>query len=123
MLNPNLVDDEFEEEEGETVINVVDAHKLNELQLSKKDFMALAKPYLKKVVEKLKEQGKEDRVAEFQKGATELIKFVVGKFDEMQIFAGSSYDTEAGLCFAYTMDGEVDPTFLFFNDGMKLEKF
>ena len=50
--------------------------------------MGLVKPYLKKVVEKLKENGKEDRVPEFQKGATEMIKFIVGKYDEMQIFMG-----------------------------------
>ena len=85
--------------------------------------MALVKPLLKKTVEKLKEMGKEDRVADFQKGATELVKFVIGKFDEMQIFTGASYDTDASLAFAYTMDGEIDPTFLFFNDCMKEEKF
>ena len=44
--------------------------------------MTLVKAYLKKVVAKLKEDGKEERVAEFQKGATEMIKFIVGKFDE-----------------------------------------
>ena len=85
--------------------------------------MALVKPYLKKVTEKLKENGKEARVLEFQKGATELVKFIIAKFDEMQIFTGSSFDSEAGLAFAYTMDGEIDPTFLFFADGMREEKF
>ena len=85
--------------------------------------MALVKPYLKRVVEKLKEQGKEDRVKTFQAGATEMIKFIISKFDEMQFFTGASYDTEAGLAFAYTMDGEIDPTFMFFNDGMKGQKF
>ena len=85
--------------------------------------MAIVKAYLKRVVAKLKEQGKDDRVPEFQKGATEMIKFIVGKFDEMQIFTGTSYDTEAGLAFSYTKDGEVEPVFLFFVDGMKEEKF
>ena len=84
--------------------------------------MSLVKPYLKKVVASLKEQGKEDRVAGFQSGATEMIKFIIAKHDEMQFFTGASYDTEAGLAFAYTMDGEIDPTFLFFHDGMKQRK-
>ena len=119
-----LVDDEGpENEDGETVINIVDAHELNEMTLSKKDVMGMIKLYLKRVVGWMKENGKEDRVADFQKGATEMVKFVMGKFDEMQIFVGKSMDTEASLAFAYTMDGEVDPTFLFFNDGMKEEKF
>ena len=85
--NSALVDDE-NDGEGETVVNVVDAHQLQETQLSKKDFMSLVKPYLKKVVEKLKENGKEDRVKGFQQGATEMIKFIVGRYDEMQIFMG-----------------------------------
>jgi len=93
------------------------------MTLSKKDVMGMMKNYLKKVVAHLKENGKEDRVDGFKKGATEAIKFIMGKFDEMQIFAGENMDTEAGLAFAYTMEGEVDPTFLYFLDGMKEEKF
>ena len=45
--------------------------------------MTWAKAYLKAVEEKMKENGKEERVAEFKKGATLLFKFIVGKFDEM----------------------------------------
>ncbi len=116
-------DEAADDGEGETVINIVDAHELQEMTLAKKDTMGMLKAYLKKVVGHLKENGKEDRVAEFQKGATELVKFVMGKFDEMQIFVGKSMDTDAGLAFAYTADGETDPTFLFFNDGLKEEKF
>ena len=85
--------------------------------------MSIVKAYLKRVVAHLKEQGKDERVPEFQKGATEMIKFIVGKFDEMQIFTGQSYDTEAGLALSYTKDGETEPVFLFFVDGMKEEKF
>ena len=105
--------------DGQTVINIVDAHDLNETQLSKKDFMSMIKAYLKRVVGHLKENGKEDRVKDFQKGATEMIKHLVGKFDELQIFTGKSYDTEAGLCFSYTEDGAVEPIFMYFTDGMK----
>ena len=118
-----IADDEEEANDGPTVVNLVDAHGLNEMQLSKKDLMAMIKAYLKRVAGHLKEQGNEDRVAGFKAGATEMVKFVVGKFDEMQVFSGKSMDTEAGLCFAYTKDEETDPTFLFFLDGMREEKF
>merc|ERR1711998_300608 len=73
---------------GETVINVVEAHKLNELTLSKKDTAAIMKALLKRIVGHLNENGKEDRVAPFKAGATEAIKFIMGKFDEFQIFSG-----------------------------------
>ena len=85
--------------------------------------MAMLKAYLKRVVGHLNDNGKEDRVQGFKTGATEMIKFIMGKYDEMQIFAGQNMDTEAGLCFSYTKDGEENPVFLFFNDGMKEEKF
>ena len=85
--------------------------------------MAMLKGYLKRVVGYLKENGKEDRVAGFKAGATEMIKFVMEKFDEMQIFVGESMDTEAALVFSYTKDGESEPVFLYMVDGTKEEKF
>ena len=108
---------------GVTVIDVVHGMRLQEATLSKKDTMSLLKAYLKKVVGYLNENGKEARVPEFKKGATEMIKFIMEKFDEMQIFSGENFDTEAGLGFSYTKDGEENPVIMFFNDGMVEEKF
>ena len=85
--------------------------------------MALLKAYLKRVVEHLKEKGKDERIPEFKKGATEMIKLIMEKFDEMQIFSGVNFDTEAGLAFSYTKDGEEEPVIMFFNDGLREEKF
>ena len=85
--------------------------------------MAMLKAYLKRVVGLLKEKGKDDRIPEFKKGATDMIKLVMEKFDEMQIFSGENYDMEAGLVFSYTKDGEEEPVMLYFADGMKEEKF
>ena len=85
--------------------------------------MGLIKALMKRTVEKLKETGKEDRVDGFKKGATDMVKFIMGKFDEMQIFMGQSSDSEASIAFAYTVEGETDPTFLFFNDCCNVKKF
>tara|TARA_B100000780_G_C20899565_1_gene357994 strand:+ start:402 stop:683 length:282 start_codon:yes stop_codon:yes gene_type:complete len=93
------------------------------MQLSKKDVMSMLKAFMKRTVAYLTEKGKEDRVPSFKKGATEMVKLIMGRFDEMQIFTGSSMDVEASMCFAYTEDGETDPTFLFFNDAYIQEKF
>ena len=113
------------EQNVEQVINVVDAGKLIEVPgWTKKEFTIYIKAYLKKIVEHLKANGKEERVPDFQKGATELTKFILGKWDEMQVFCGESNDLEASFGFAYWADGETDgPTFLFFNDGLKEEKY
>ena len=84
--------------------------------------MAMVKALMKRTVGHLTEKNP-DRVDGFKKGATDMVKFIMGKFDEMQIFAGSSMDTEASIAFAYNADDEVDPTFLFFADCCKEEKF
>ena len=46
------------EDEGVTVCNVVDACNLQELTLSKKDFMATVKPLLKRTVDHMKSKEK-----------------------------------------------------------------
>ena len=76
-------DDLIEEDDNAvTIVDIVDSFKLQEIQLTKKDFMGWCKPFLTKVTENLKAAGKEARVDGFKKGATEMVKFIVGRFDE-----------------------------------------
>lgn len=113
-----------DDEEGETVVDIVDAFKLNEINLSKKDFVAYVKGFLGTVTKNLEANGKAERVPEFKKGATELTKVIMARFDEFQIFTGPSYNMEGALAFAYQKEQEDDgPTFLYFIDSMKEEKF
>ena len=80
--------------------------------------------YVKKLKGKLEEQGQAERIPEFQKGATELVKFIMGKYDEIQIFTGESNDFDAGFAYCYYKEQtDAGPTFLFFRDGMKEEKY
>ena len=108
-----------------TVVDVVDAFKYNEIiGFQKKEFMTWVKSYLAKVTEKLKANGKEARIDGFKAGATDMVKFIISKWDEMQVFAGAKYDMDASLCVAWQKNQEDEgPTFLFFLDGMKEEKF
>jgi hypothetical protein len=73
----------------------------------------------------LKNNGKEDRMADFQKGATEWIKFVVGKFKDFEFFTNADFDMENGIVMSYWEDEENDtaPTFCYFADGLKECKF
>ena len=103
---------------------MVDAFSLNEMGMAKKEFMLWAKKYLQAVVAKLKENGKEDRIPDFKAGSTQTIKLIASKFDEFQIFTGSSINMEGALAFAYQKNQEDEgPTFLFLVDGMKEERF
>ena len=117
-------DDQLDDdEEGETVVDVADSFQLNEINLGKKDVMMWAKKYFTTVTDKLKESDPE-RVPLFKKGATATIKLILSKHDEMQIFTGRSINMDGSLAFAYQKNQEDEgPTFLFFIDGMKGEKF
>ncbi len=117
-------EDEMPDDKSVTVIDIVDAFRLNEINLDKKAFMAYVKGYLKKIKDHLEANGKADRVATFQKGATDLVKFIISKFDEIQIFSGESIDYDAGFAYCYYKEQtDAGPTFLFFQDGMKEEKY
>jgi len=118
-------DDVIEEDENApTVIDLVDSFQYNEVTMTQKDIMAWAKPYLAKVAGKLEAAGKPERAVIFKKEATNLLKFIFSKLDEMQTFYGKAYDTDGALCFCYTANADdAGPTFLFFNDGLRVEKF
>ena len=118
-------DDVIDEDDAdvETVVDIVDAAELNEVALSKKDLMAWGKGYLKKTADYLKDNGKEDRVADFKKESTALFKFIIGKYDEFQFYTGKSCNMDAGLGFSYQKEQtDEGPTFLFFADGLREEK-
>lgn len=99
-----IATDEEEEDDGEggeTVVDIQDKFELNEVQgWTKQDFMSWCRGYMQKVVAKLTE-SKPERVPGFKKGATQLVKFIAGKWDEMQIFVGSKMDYEGAMCFAF----------------------
>jgi hypothetical protein len=52
------------------------------------------------------------------------VKHILEKFDEVQIFVGENYDMDAGLAYAYQKEqDDAGPTFFFFLDGLRLEKY
>jgi len=118
-------DEEEEETEGVTVIDIQDKFGLNEIQgWSKTEFMQWARGYLGKTTAALTEAGKAERIPGFKKGATELVKLIASKWSEMQLFCGEKMDYEGALCFAYQKEQEDEgPTFLFFKDGLKEMKY
>lgn len=118
-------DDEIADDDGDavTVVDIVDAAELNEVAMSKKDIMGWAKIFLKNTTAHLKENGKEDRIPDFKKESTEMFKFIISKFDEFQFYTGKSVNMEGSFAFSYQKNQEDEgPTFLFFQDGLKIVK-
>jgi hypothetical protein len=70
---------------GETVVDIVDSFKYNEIPgFGKADFMTWCKGYLAKLTEKLTAKGKtEDEIKAFKARATDLVKFIVANYKEM----------------------------------------
>jgi len=112
------------DDKSPTVVDIVDSFQLNEIQMSKKDFMAYIKGFLTEVTARLTKAGKTERIPIFKKGATEMVKLIIARFDEFQIYTGQSYNMEGALAFSYTKEQtDEGPTFMYFRDCMKEEKF
>lgn len=120
IASDDVMDDD---DQAETVVDVQDSFQLNEINLSKKEVMIWAKGYLTSITKKLQESNP-DRVPGFKKGSTQTLKMILSKHDEFQIFTGKNINMDGALAFAYQKEQDDDgPTFLFFIDGMKGEKF
>ncbi|OXB71415.1 UNVERIFIED_CONTAM: hypothetical protein H355_005402 [Colinus virginianus] len=106
----------------ETVVDVVDAFRLQETTFSKKEFGVYIKGYMQRV-KALLEKERPDRVDKFMSGAQALVKKILGGFDDFQFFLGESADCEAAVVFAYYKDGEDSPRLIYIRDGLKEEKY
>ena len=87
--------------------------------------MSFLKAYFAKIVKYLEDNGKADRVDTFKKGATEFTKFIVPKFDEIEIYTGKSHsedddEIKGSVAISFWEDESAKgPVFYFFNDGLK----
>ena len=111
----------------EMVLDVVANSELKQVNMSKKEFMAYIKDYFKKVIAYLEENGKADRVDGFKTGAQAFIKFIVPKYDEIELYTGANGENDdgeivGGVCVSYWEDDSAKgPMFYFFKDGLKEE--
>ena len=111
----------------EMVLDVVANSRLKQVNMSKKEFMSYIKDYFKKVIAYLEENGKKDRVEGFKKGAQAFIKFIVPKYDDIELYTGDNGENEegeivGGVCISYWEDDSAKgPMFYFFKDGLKEE--
>jgi hypothetical protein len=103
-----------------TVINIVDAHCLTKTDFDKKSFMSYIKSYLKKLLDKIKENGGNGEV--FQKEAQAFVKDVLAHFKDYDFYMGSSQDAEAMIILCKWGEDGVTPYFFLWKDGLINEK-
>jgi len=98
-------------------------HKLCETAFAKKDFKVYMKDYLKKTIEHLKAEGKDDRIPAFKKGAQAAMMEIMNTFKDWVLYTGESMDPEGSLVFGNYREDGITPYFWYFKDAMVEEKF
>merc|ERR1712061_36154 len=114
-----------EAEEGceaavESGVDIVLNQRLQEVQgLKKKDYIDILKKYMKRVLEKIPEDKKD----EFKSSMQSASKLILGKFKDLQFFHGESFDyglDERMICMCEYVGN--DPVMYFFKWGLDEEK-
>lgn len=113
--------DEGVEEGSQTVINVVNAAKLQPTSFDKKSFLTYLKTYMKEIKTQLQTTNP-DRVPAFEKGAAAFAKKIVSNFKDYDFYTGESMNPDAMVVIGAWKEDGMTPTFIFWKDGLKAEK-
>jgi hypothetical protein len=109
---------------SEKVLDVPYNFNLVQTSFSKGEFVTFIKNFLKNLKTYLEENGKADRVATFQAGAQEFVKFLISKFDELEFYTGTSESLDGGIIIAFWEDETASgPVFYYFKDVLKEVKY
>ncbi|ETV73659.1 hypothetical protein H257_11761 [Aphanomyces astaci] len=91
---------------------------------SKADLKTYLKSYFRKIIKHLKATNASDETLDsFKSDAQEIVKALVGLYDDLQYYMFRSMDSEAGMAFSYYKEGEATPVFLYIKWGLKEVKF
>ncbi|KJE89794.1 translationally-controlled tumor protein [Capsaspora owczarzaki ATCC 30864] len=104
-----------------SVINVVYSHQLVETSFDKKSYTAYIKGYMKAIKAHL-EKNQPERVDVFTKGMPEIVKKILGNFDNYQFFTGASMNVDGLVVLLNYREDGVTPYFIIFKDGVIPEK-
>jgi len=120
--NPSAEEqEEALEEGGSTVIDVVDAFRLEpaDFMASKKDYLGHLKTYMKKVKEALKAKGADDAtVKAFETGASAYAKKIIANFKDYEFFMGPSMDADGMIVLLNYREDGVTPFITVWKHGL-----
>jgi hypothetical protein len=121
--NPSAEDATEELEEGMvTVNNVVYSFRLQETNFDKKAYMTYIKGYMKSIKAKL-EQTNPDRIPDFEKKATGLVKKILGNLKDYEFYVGESMNPDGMVALLNYREDGITPYLTLFKDGLKAEKY
>jgi hypothetical protein len=109
---------------SEKVLDIAFNFNLVSTSFSKPEFMAYIKTFLKNLKAHLEANGQADRVASFQAGAQEFIKFLITKFDELEFYTGSKESLDGSIIIGFWEDETAaGPVMYYFKDSLKEIKY
>ncbi|KAK5132374.1 hypothetical protein LTR08_009145 [Meristemomyces frigidus] len=116
-------DDEGDESNAQTVIDVVHSFRLNETQFDKKAYLSHLKGFMKMVKEKMNKRGaSEDEVKAFEKGAQGYAKKIVANFKDYEFLIGESMDPDGMVVLLNYREDGVTPYVTIWKHGLVEEK-
>ncbi|KXT05417.1 hypothetical protein AC578_11016 [Pseudocercospora eumusae] len=112
--------EEGADDTAQTVIDIVHSFRLNETAFDKKGYLSYLKGYMKAVKEKLKENGADDEaIKEFEKGAQNFAKKIVGNFKDYEFFIGESMNPDGMVVLLNYREDGVTPFVTVWKHGLK----
>lgn len=98
--------------------DVVYGNNLVKIELEKPKFKDVTKYYLRRLKSNLEDSPNKAEVPRFETGASDLIKFLVSKFDELTFYLGSSDNSEGMVIVSLLLGEDEAPTFIYWADGL-----
>ncbi|KAF7194356.1 Translationally-controlled tumor protein-like [Pseudocercospora fuligena] len=112
--------EEGADDAAQTVIDIVHSFRLNETAFDKKGYLSYLKGYMKTVKDKLKENGAdEEAIKEFEKGAQNFAKKIVGNFKDYEFFTGESMNPDGMIVLLNYREDGVTPFVTVWKHGLK----
>ncbi|KAJ3282232.1 hypothetical protein HK104_010995 [Borealophlyctis nickersoniae] len=113
--------DEGVEDGAQTVNNVVYSFRLQSTQFDKKSYMTYIKGYMKALKKYLQENNPE-RVPAFEKGVQSFVKKILENFKDYEFYVGETMNPDGMIALLNYREDGITPYFVFFKDGLKIEK-
>jgi len=90
---------------------------------SKGEFVEYLKEYVKRVRQQLKTLGvPQADIKQFMADAPLFVKYLAGKYEELQFYVSRSMDPDAGMIYALFKPGASTPTFMYIRGGLRERK-
>ncbi|KAJ4462916.1 putative cytoplasmic protein [Paratrimastix pyriformis] len=122
-IGANPAEGEVEEgPEAQRVNNIVHGFKLHETSFAKPDYLKALKDYMMRVKAYLQEKTP-DRVAPFMAAAKVAAANIVANFADYTFYTGESYEQTAMIVLSKFVGEATTPTFFFWKDGLRQDKY